>query len=588
MQINIYYESIEQGLYLKNTLEKQIVRNNDEIFLVKFKKINKPNKSYASSINSILLRKNPDILISVVKNDIENPIVMMEFSTAVFTKDHELQRSDNIVVAKNNNCVFIKVSPLNKYTDKEHGGDTKYNFIEQYSLFYKKYNELAFHINWDNSCNTKYLDRDDIFLTVPRNNLLLVELLSYVYQTINQSDYTNWKKHLLANLKSSVYFNKWIEKLEVFKSEENIQKFKSNRMIWEKFNKSLSEKDVLNIKINRMGHAMDPERGLLHYYGSLYRDQFRKLVAKFEFNKNTVSWYKQTSPKAERYIKDKLENINEISKYHLIDFLLYGLSIPNIQDFVNECKKYNYCLVNIDKYLTNNYLSINNSFRSIIDNCDYLHISDGKSTEVYLMWDKNLYLDIKYDLKQNHKKNITELKIRNSISEDDVTYIIIHNIFKLNKINVIDVSYPGARSDRPPLLPEPQLGKAQRRIYNDIVAYSENKIIFHENKGIFNLKAINADINKVSKLKTDSPEIDAVYKFAENENLKVEKIIVGVGFAKSPNMTKSFDLIEFDKVDYFILINVDNNEWKIFSNIDDSLFEKKSGIIDLPLTYELV
>ena len=53
-------------------------------------------------------------------------------------------------------------------------------------------------------------------------------------------------------------------------------------------------------------------------------------------------------------------------------------------------------------------------------------------------------------------------------------------------------------------------------------------------------------------------------------------------------MTKAFNLIEFDKVDYFILIDVDNNEWKIYSNIDDSLFEKKSGIIDLPLTYELV
>ena len=180
------------------------------------------------------------------------------------------------------------------------------------------------------------------------------------------------------------------------------------------------------------------------------------------------------------------------------------------------------------------------------------------------------------------------MKIGNSISEDDVTYIIIHNIFKLNKINVIDVSYHGAKSDRPPLLPEPQLGKAQWRIYNYIVAYSKNKIIFQENKGIFNLKAINADINKVSKLKNNILEIDSVYKYAENENLKVEKIIVGVGFAKSSNMTKAFNLIEFDKVDYFILIDVDNNEWKIYSNIDDSLFEKKSGIIDLPLTYELV
>ena len=55
--------------------------------------------SFSKKIAPIIYWKDPDILISLVKDDVEHPLVLLEFSTAVFTEDHELQRFDGMLTA---------------------------------------------------------------------------------------------------------------------------------------------------------------------------------------------------------------------------------------------------------------------------------------------------------------------------------------------------------------------------------------------------------------------------------------------------------------------------------------------------------
>ena len=97
----------------------------------------------------------------------------MEFSTAVFTKDHELQRADNLAVCNEANCFFVKVSPTKKTSvtaGKNFGGDTKFSYLEPYALLWQKKSDLAFHINWEvDSEDCSILEKNSKYMSIPKN-----------------------------------------------------------------------------------------------------------------------------------------------------------------------------------------------------------------------------------------------------------------------------------------------------------------------------------------------------------------------------------------------------------------------------------
>ena len=115
MDIRIYYECYEQATqfipvsdlpeeYKVSYIKKVAQRKNHTGY----------SRKYSNECNKVLAVKNPDLLISCIKDNVEFPIFVVEFSTAVFTKDHELQRADNLAVCNEANCFFVKVSPTKK------------------------------------------------------------------------------------------------------------------------------------------------------------------------------------------------------------------------------------------------------------------------------------------------------------------------------------------------------------------------------------------------------------------------------------------------------------------------------------------
>ena len=195
MIYNIYYESLEQGIfYVKNNILK--IDSHADIKLVKKRQQSIRSSGFSSYysvlMSKILLRKNPDIIISTIIKGEEIPIVVIEFSTAVFTKDHEQQRADNFLVPINNTCIYIKISPTKKDSGN-HGGDTNYNYLEPFSLCLKRFNELTFHFNWDVDESKKRVSKHEDFKSLPSNSDEFHKIFQLIYKALLHTPNKNWK-----------------------------------------------------------------------------------------------------------------------------------------------------------------------------------------------------------------------------------------------------------------------------------------------------------------------------------------------------------------------------------------------------------
>jgi hypothetical protein len=582
MEFRIYYESMEQALhFLEEDIKKEYP--NDNFILVKKSQQSKLkngfSKKYSKNLSKILIKKNPDLVITAIKDNIEYPICVIEFSTAVFTKDHEQQRSDNFLIPIRNNTIYVKVSSTKKDSGN-HGGDTKYNPIEPFSLCYKQYNKLCFHIEWETELeNKKYVQKHKTFKSIPNSNENFILLISTFISCFKNSG-LDFIESVKEQVKKIPYFDNWIKRLEAFNEFENISKINSKRTEWfDKYDK-LGFGNTFVLKFNRMGHAMDPERGMLTHYGTFFKTKNVKFISKLVFDPLIRSWYKQTSN--EKKIEEIINENPTLSKSNLLEFLCYGLSLPDTKYLINLIQESRSNTIDISDYISNNYENFNTPFRTIIEFSNALHISSNSETEIFLIW-KDTFYDFNYDeLPEN-----TELTERTSISEDDITYITMNSVFSLNEIKPISVSYPGAQSDTP-ILPQTHLGRSQERTYIDSVGWKNNILVIQENKGAFKAKEVISDINKIIKFKAEENYKDAIYKFAIEQNSVYKELVIGVGFGYSKAYPSQISECQIDLVDYFVIVDEKLKGWKVFSNINDDIFRIKSATISLPKTYEVV
>ena len=91
MEIRIYYECLEQGSDYLLPMIREVVSKETKIKLIKRPK--KANQLSNGALSSILSFTIPDALVTTVKNNIEYPLILIEFTETVKTEDHELQRT---------------------------------------------------------------------------------------------------------------------------------------------------------------------------------------------------------------------------------------------------------------------------------------------------------------------------------------------------------------------------------------------------------------------------------------------------------------------------------------------------------------
>lgn len=590
MDIRIYYESLEQAeFYIKPLLINAFNHLGvNEYHITLIEKVQQNyigqgtlSKKYAKKISEILIQKNPDIIISTIKNGVEIPLVILEFSTAVFTKDHELQRTDNFNVALHSNAVYIKVSPITKNSGA-HGGDTSYEYLEPYSLFYKKFNELSFHINWDTDPNNDAIvEKHPLYKSIPSETQKISELMKLILLTYLQNiSNDNWKHRFNDNVATDSEFTSWVKSLANLTDYEDITTIDTARMSWSDRDDIIEKDNVFTLKLNRLGHAMDPERGMLNFYATFFKNNTNTFIAKLLFNPSSQSWCKDT-PK-EREIRDMISN-GFNNNVELVKAMFLGLSLPNFDRLRTIIESSTDTVINITDYVNENILSFNTPFRSIIKNSDILYITDGGYTNIYMTWDDDCYIEHNHD----ECPPITSISERENLSEDDVTFTTIHSFFSANNIQTISVSYPGAQSDMP-ILPQPNGGRKQQRVYIDAIGTRNDYMIFQENKGPYSRTNLNKDIEKIIKFKNDPAYQTAIVEFKRKNSTTTEKLLIGIGYGETNTSFNANTQLNLDDIDYQFVLSKDMSSWKVFSSITrDDDFEFKEGRTNIIKTFKV-
>jgi len=558
-EFRVYAEVFEQGLFFKDHIVNA-TENKVTIRIIKAQG-NITHYTNSSIISLVRSQKKFDLLVSVIisseNKDYELPILLVEFSTAVKTDDHEWQRFDGMFWAEFYQIPFLKISSNEKEspTAKDNfGGGTKLSlFDEKYVLFQN--GGFMFHINWDKSEDSNYLATHQEFHSCPpyREELegILKEMINLIKKLSNPIDFLGEIRKYFGNVDTP-------------KDIENIfPPTQSTRLNWNE------EANQFIIKINRFGHAMDPERGGVAFFNMLTQaiNNNCEIIAEFNLERSRITGkisYKSLFDGLSRE-KVLMKLVCEIfkNKNNTIDFntaLKIFILATTTQDlFVN--KEINKTTINISNRSLSNFLQIskNSTIKNLLFYSDKIILTDKSRNEILsISWNKDIIKSYFKNLKINAYKFLTPLPLikckNNDLKEDIITYTCVQ-IIKKSEFSILAVSYPNAQGERGVLIGE---GRKTKRKYIDIIAIKEKNsnfnVLLQENKDNLNKASVKKDIKKMVEIKENHIMklhllISKLYPL-DND---IFEVYLGIG-------GKYRETINHSNIDYVMLIDLSNVE----------------------------
>lgn len=592
-EIRIYFECLEQLLHYILPLVKEGLAESKIDAGIKF--IRKPKrliKPYGS-LAAIYALTTPDIMITMCKDNKEIPLVMGEFSEAVTTEDHELQRAMGGIAAALSGCIYLKISGQ-KQSVKEHGGKKDFDPLTIPKIIKQTYGYDGYIFGkWPVSAGNPYvLERDKVFLSCPpKSGMPIIEetLKLAVREGLKNYDEILANKTTIfdcisSDLKRKDYYQQYIKLIEGASGlKELVSDWKSRKGKGEnKEPRILLDDSNLIVKINRFSHAADPDRGILIFASTL-------VPAKTVFTRYCVK--EQCSKTADlitEFIKQALEE---------------GLP-KNFMDGFGKCLNRNISEhIDITEFVAKSKKEWerNKVLHAIFLFSDGMVIHDKKcKCRIQLTWNRKTIFGMAGnmgDILNNlfgFKKYDRPLRISevNDIDEDEVSYIVVHKVLMPNMFDIVSVSYPGAQGDAA-ILPEKSMGRSQSRMYIDIIAWlpksssTSGDITLEENKDAFDTKEMEKLIERLNLFRTDKQMFEALGDTLSrlNQKKKLEHIFIGVAFGVENIKTEW----EPHKVDYLIRI-FDRTKWQIASfgkELKDA-FKIVEGEVTLPKIYRVI
>jgi len=388
---------------------------------------------YSASVSPIFFQKKPDALITLVSNDGESPILFIEFTTAVFTADHELQRYDGVVGALKNRCPYLKIAPLSKVSAYQHGGDVAFDYLFPFALAYKTYGPLVFHLDWPCDSGGKVLVQRE-YLSCPPLDKGFVAIVEFLLTSLG-ADGRVIPDALFKTVDEDVRFREWFRTLEGT-TLPVANDLDSNRTRWIRHH-PIERIDLLELKINRMGHAMDPERGMLAYFKDLVHLRGGEIVAKLRFVPEKSARYTATS--GERAIREHLASrgLRTPSDFLFCFCLGSGLGGENefrrLEERIDTSKSPPE--LDLSEYVSSRWTGLNKPLRTILTCARALYLEDAASSvRIVLRW-----RDLPRIVPPSELL-ITPIKRMDGIGEDEVTYIAIHNVLRPNGFSILAAS----------------------------------------------------------------------------------------------------------------------------------------------------
>jgi hypothetical protein len=592
--IRIYYESLEQAEHYIKPIIETVIDNNIEIILVR-----RPKKSSDlndGSISAILAMVTPDVLITGIVNDKEYPLILIEFSEAVSTEDHELQRTYGAVAAYLSGAYYLKLSG-EKHSDKEFGG-AKYNpystpkiFIDEVS--YERYIIAFWETQKDNSFTLK---RNPKYPSCPP----AVEILTATIQNAVKAFLTSnkdWRVKSLNELKKENSYKEYRKNVdEADGAKELLNAWKNRRDNNLNKLRYFVKNNFVAAKINRFSHAMDPDRGILIFISFL-----------FSHSRNVFGIYALVRPHGSDLIKKDMTSVNimrrklktvlEMDKQGLPKWLVEELNkaVKDVKSLDEEInfqpiwEKHKAELLRSKVVMTLAYF------------LDGIYLNHNG---VCIKWNKRALLHSSNDnflqaVSENFgfsnyttPTDITE--VIDEVDEDEVTYSIVHKVLIPNDFKIVSVSYPGSQGDGA-VLPKPELGKAQPREYPDIIALppknSKVDVFLNESKGMFLQKGIEDDLKKILRYKNDDKVKKALKETllvaqVIDKDKELKNIVIGVSFGVKNGTQTTW---KADKVDFIFRV-VNRKQWAIgiFKQDMKELINKIEGRTNFPKIYRLL
>lgn len=565
-QIRIYYESLEQGYNYIRPIVKSVAKDTEIIMVRRPKKANDVNKG---SISALLTMTTPDVLITGISNNIEYPLILIEFTEAVTTEDHELQRTYGAIAAYLSGAYYIKIS-AEKESEKEFGG-AKYNPYSTSKIFIDKFNYEGYIIaNWETLPDNKYtLRRNPNYPSCPDDIVIFTDTIecivhSFLFHT------NDWYNTGLKNLKKKESYKLYRNLVDKADGTNKLLESWGQRTDTNlnKLRYFVSDTDI-SAKINRFSHAMDPDRGILTFISFLFSE-----------NRNIYGIYALVRPRGNYIMKKDMTSLSIMKQKFKIAIEMDKGGLP--EWLVNELNK----VVQNAKSMTNviDFQSVWEEHKNeITENKVVLTLAyflDGikmNHNGIMLKWDKRKLINT---TDENFVKAFAKnfdftkytiptpiCKITQEVDEDEVTYSIIHKVLMPNGFNIVSVSYPGAQGSMA-VLPEPEKGKAQPREYPDIIATAPKEanidIILNESKGMFVKSQVEKDVNKMLLYKTDSNHKQALQESlivaqVINKNKELKNIVIGVSFGATSKTKTNWNPANVD----FIFRIVDRENWSI-------------------------
>ena len=595
LEFRIYYECLEQGYHYILPIISEVVPN------IEIKMVKRPKSSSQladGAISAIMALTTPDILITGVKNNVEYPLILIEFTEAVQTEDHELQRTYGSVAAYLSKMFYIKIAG-HKQSEKEFGG-AEYDPYSTPKMLQMQYGYKGFIIaDWQTGNDVYNLERNTEFPSCPPLIPILKETIQKMAIGFQQNE-NQWFINSINSLSTSVSYQNYQTKIDQAKgADELLQNWKSR----ENRNKNLNQlryfvrNSWIGAKINRFSHAMDPDRGILTFVSFIFSETHQifgiyALVRKMQILKteitdlSTLRQQLRIALEKDEWLKGKEDNLAKLLALELISIADKAVSLDQEIDFQYFWEKYahrikeNKVILTLAYFLDGMYLN-HNGIKLVWNRKKLL----GNSKPTFL---ENLskYLGFGNLISPNSVE-----EVRNEVDEDEVSYAIVHKVLQTNGFKIVSVSYTGAQGGSA-VLPEPEKGKEQSREYPDVIALTPNNqdVILNESKGMFRQAEIEKDTAKILRYKTDEK-----YQKALKENLVMAKVIdrndqiynilVGVSFGVKNNTSTTWEL---DNVDFIFRIR-DRTRWAIgiFNQNLRDLIPVIAGDTDFPVVYKI-
>lgn len=581
IEFRIYYECLEQAHDYIAPIIKKAANDTANIKLVRSIKGTQVDRLEDGVIKAIYLLCNPDILITAIKDEIEIPLIFVEFTDSAAAEDHKLQRSAGAVAAYLAKAFYLLVSS-DKKSQKKHGG-AKYDPYTSARIFHEEFKYEGFIIaEWDAAKNNALrLQPSHRLFGCPPDIPALQETIRSSVSAIYQNS-AQWYETAISLLKKTAAFKEHEEKRQKASSLEqllSIWKARRTRTL-----RYYVQDDWAGAMIYRFSHAMDPDRGILTFISFLLTSRL-KIYGIYSLDRKGLSKVAGDIKALKQRVSDMLD-LDKMPAWFKNGILKQIESATDISQPIDAQQLWedNRSLINSKVFKTLAYLTdgIYLGRDGLLLTWDRWKLIKGKSGSDFIKhWRKTFGFD-----KASSPSPIRE--VTSGVVEDEVTYAMIHRVLIPNGFRIVAVSYPGSQGGFA-VLPEPTKGRSQKREYLDAVALPPQNVttfdaLLNENKGNFSLQAVMKDVAKLNRYVDEDDHREALQRSLVavgviKENIEFRKIMVGVGFGYRAGKT----VWQPSTVD-FVFVIADRKSWRlgIFSDELSPLIKKLNGETKFP------